>query len=133
MYTEKLMQRFANPKNAGMVKNANGVGKVGNTTCGDLMKVYFKINENEVITEAKVKTFGCAAAIVSSDVAMDLVKGKTVAEALEVTNQDVLNLIGPVPQNKVHCSILAQEAIAEAIKDYRKNKLKAEMAAKKKA
>ncbi|KAI4453912.1 iron-sulfur cluster assembly enzyme nifu [Holotrichia oblita] len=109
-----------------MIKSASGTGKVGNATCGDIMKVYLKIDENEVITQAKVKTFGCAAAIVSSDVAMDLVKGKTVEEALKVTNKDVLDVIGQVPANKIHCSILAQEAIAEAIKDYRKQQAKAQ-------
>lgn len=124
MYTDKVMNRFQNPKNIGEIRAASGVGTVGNTSCGDVMKMYLRVDENEVITDAKVKTFGCAAAIASSDVAIDLIKGKSIDEALKVTNQDVLDVLGDVPTHKIHCSVLAQEAIAEAIKDYRKKQLR---------
>lgn len=124
MYSEKVMKLFEHPKNTGEIRGASGIGTVGNAACGDIMKIYLKIDENEVITDAKFKTFGCAAAIVSSDVAIDLIKGKTVDEALKVTNQDVLNVLGEMPSNKIHCSVLAQEAIEEAVKDYRKRQLK---------
>lgn len=124
MYTEKLLKRFASPKNVGQIKGANGIGKVGNAVCGDIMKVFIKVDDDGIITDAKSKTFGCAAAIACSDVAMDLIKGKSVDDALKVTNQDVLEQIGEVPAQKVHCSVLAQEAIEEAVKDYRKKQLK---------
>lgn len=124
MYSEKVMKLFEHPKNTGEIRGASGIGTVGNAACGDIMKIYLKVDENEVITDAKFKTFGCAAAIVSSDVAIDLIKGKTVDEALKVTNQDVLNVLGEMPSNKIHCSVLAQEAIEEAVKDYRKRQLK---------
>ena len=124
MYTDKVMKRFQHPKNTGEIRGASGVGTVGNAACGDIMKMYLKVDENEVIIDAKVKTFGCAAAIVSSDVAIDLIKGKTIDEAMKVTNQDVLDILGDMPSHKIHCSVLAQEAIAEAVKDYRKKQLK---------
>jgi len=123
MYTENVIDRFTNPRNAGMIKNADGVGTVGNPTCGDIMKIYLKV-ENETIVDAKFKTFGCAAAISSSDVAMDLIKGKTIEEALKVTNKDVLNELGELPPVKIHCSILAQEGIQAAVEDYRKKQIK---------
>ena len=106
-----------------MIKNADGVGTVGNPACGDIMKIYLKI-ENEKITDAKFKTFGCAAAISSSDVAMDLIKDKTVEQALKVTNKDVLAQLGELPPQKIHCSVLAQEAIHAAVEDYRKKQRK---------
>jgi len=124
MYTDKVMKRFQHPKNTGEIRGASGVGTVGNAACGDIMKIYLKVDENEVIIDAKVKTFGCAAAIVSSDVAVDLIKGKTIDEAMKVTNQDVLDILGEMPSHKIHCSVLAQEAIAEAVKDYRKKQLR---------
>lgn len=124
MYTDKVMKRFQHPKNTGEIRGASGVGTVGNAACGDIMKIYLKVDENEVIIDAKVKTFGCAAAIVSSDVAVDLIKGKTIDEAMKVTNQDVLDVLGEMPSHKIHCSVLAQEAIAEAVKDYRKKQLR---------
>lgn len=123
MYTENVIDRFTNPRNTGMIKNADGVGTVGNPTCGDIMKIYLKV-ENETIVDAKFKTFGCAAAISSSDVAMDLIKGKTIEEALKVTNKDVLNELGELPPVKIHCSILAQEGIQAAVEDYRKKQIK---------
>lgn len=123
MYSENVIERFTNPKNTGMIKNADGVGTVGNPTCGDIMKIYLKI-ENEKITDAKFKTFGCAAAISSSDVAIDLIKNKTIDQALKVTNKDVLAQLGELPAQKIHCSILAQEAIQAAVEDYRKKQRK---------
>ena len=123
MYNQKVIDRFTNPKNVGQIKGADGVGTVGNSTCGDIMKIYLKI-EDEKITDAKFKTFGCAAAISSSDVAMDLIKGKTIDEALKVTNKDVMQQLGELPAQKIHCSILAQEAIQAAVEDYRKKELK---------
>ena len=123
MYSEKVIDRFTNPKNTGLIKNADGVGEVGNPACGDIMKVYLKV-EDEKITDCKFKTFGCAAAISSSDVAMDLIKGKTIDQALKVTNKDVLNELGELPPQKIHCSILAQEAIQSAVEDYRKKQIK---------
>ena len=123
MYSENVIDRFTNPRNTGMIKNADGVGTVGNPTCGDIMKIYLKI-EDEKIIDAKFKTFGCAAAISSSDVAMDLIKGKTVEEALKVTNRDVMEKLGELPPQKIHCSILAQEAIQAAVEDYRKKQVK---------
>ena len=124
MYNEKVIKRFSHPKNTGEIRGASGVGTVGNAACGDIMKIFIKVNEEEVITDAKVKTFGCAAAIASSDVAVDLIKGKSIDEALQVTNQDVLDVLGELPAQKIHCSILAQEAIDAAVKDYRKKQLK---------
>ena len=123
MYSENVIDRFTNPRNTGMIKNADGVGTVGNPTCGDIMKIYLKI-EDEKITDAKFKTFGCAAAISSSDVAMDLIKGKTIDEALKVTNKDVMAQLGELPPQKIHCSVLAEEAIQAAVEDYRKKQVK---------
>lgn len=123
MYSEKVLDRFTNPRNSGQIKSADGVGEVGNPACGDIMKVYLKV-EDETIVDAKFKTFGCAAAISSSDVAMDLIKGKTIDEALSVTNKDVLNELGELPPVKIHCSVLAQEAIQSAVEDYRKKQIK---------
>ena len=123
MYNEKVMNIFQNPEHMGDLKGANAVGQVGNMACGDIMKIYLKI-ENEKITDAKFKTFGCAAAISSSDVAMDLIKDKTVEQALKVTNKDVLAQLGELPAQKIHCSVLAQEAIHAAVEDYRKKQRK---------
>ena len=122
MYSKQIIDRFQNPKNAGALRGANGVGKVGNAKCGDIMKMYLLINEDEVIEEARFKTFGCVAAIASTDVACDLIKGKTIEEALKVTNQDVYKLLGTMPAHKIHCSVLAQESIHSAIEDYYKRK-----------
>lgn len=119
MYNEIVMERFQNPRNAGMIINADGVGQVGNVRCGDIMKIYLRI-EKGVIQDAKFKTFGCVSAIASTDVACDMIKGKTVEQALKVTNQDVINELHGLPDVKIHCSVLAQEAIAEAVSDYYK-------------
>ncbi len=130
MYTQKVIDIFKNPKNAGGLRGANGIGKVGNSACGDIMKVYLKINEDGIIEDAKFKTFGCAAAIASTSVACDMIKGMTIEEALEVKNSQVIETLGGLPAQKIHCSILAEEAIHAAIEDYYKKKEKAEAAAR---
>ncbi len=124
MYSKTVLERFQNPKNAGSMHGANAIGQVGNAACGDIMKMYLKINENEVIENAKFKTFGCCAAIASTDIACDLIKGKTIDEALKVTNKDVVSLLGELPAHKIHCSILAEESIRAAIENYYKKKEK---------
>ena len=118
MYNEKVIEVFSNPKNVGVIENADGVGTVGNATCGDIMKIYLKI-DNGVITDAKFQTFGCAAAIATSSTATEMIKGKTVEEAEKLTNAAVVESLGGLPAQKMHWSVLAEEAIAEAIKDYR--------------
>ena len=119
MYSKKVMDIFKEPKNVGLIKNASGVGQVGNAKCGDIMRIYLKV-ENGVILDAKFKTFGCVAAIASTDIACDKLKGKTIEEALKITNEDILKEMGEVPTNKIHCSVLAKEGIEEAVKDYYK-------------
>ena len=119
-YNEKVIEVFSNPKNVGKIDNADGVGTVGNATCGDIMKIYLKI-ENNVIVDAKFQTFGCAAAIATSSTATEMIIGKTVDEAERLTNADVVENLGGLPAQKMHCSVLAEEAIREAIKDYRAN------------
>ena len=117
MYSEKVMDHFANPRNVGEIEDANAVGQVGNAKCGDIMKMYMKI-ENDVIVDVKFKTFGCGAAIATSSMATELVKGKTIDEALEITNKAVMEALDGLPPVKVHCSVLAEEAISAAIQDY---------------
>lgn len=125
MYTKKVISRFENPKNAGSIKGANATATVGNPACGDIMKLYLKINEETgVIENASFKTFGCAAAIASTDVACDLIKGKTIDDALKVTNKQVVDVLGELPPHKIHCSVLAEEAIESAVNDYLKKKKK---------
>lgn len=119
MYSEKVMDHFANPRNVGEIEDANAVGQVGNAKCGDIMKMYMKI-EDDVIKEVKFKTFGCGAAVATSSMATELVKGKTIEEALEVTNTAVVEALDGLPPVKLHCSVLAQEAIQAAIDDYYK-------------
>ena len=121
MYSEKVMELFMNPKNAGKIEDADGIGEVGNPQCGDIMKIYIKV-KNDVITDIKFETFGCASAIASSSMVTGMVKGKTIDEALKVTNRDVLEELGGLPPQKVHCSLLAEEGIKAAIEDYRKRK-----------
>ena len=118
MYNKKVLDTFANPQNVGEIVNADGVGTVGNAKCGDIMQVSLKI-ENDIIVDAKFKTFGCAAAIASSSIATQMVIGKTIDEALAIKNSDVVEALEGLPPQKIHCSVLAEEAIAEAIKDYR--------------
>lgn len=117
MYTEKVIDHFTNPRNVGEIKNADAVGEVGNSVCGDIMKMYLKI-ENGVIKDVKFKTFGCAAAIATSSVSTDMIKGKTVEEALTISNKQVVDELGGLPPAKLHCSVLAEEAIKEALVDY---------------
>jgi len=121
MYSEKVMDHFMNPRNMGEIENADGVGTVGNPKCGDIMKMYLKI-ENDVIVDAKFKTFGCGAAVATSSMATELVIGKTIEEALKITNKAVADALDGLPPVKMHCSNLAAEAIAAAIHDYKKKK-----------
>ncbi len=123
MYNKKVLSIFENPKNAGGMKGANGIGKVGNAACGDIMKIYLLI-EDGIIKDAKFKTFGCAAAIASTDVACDLIKGMTLEDALKVTNKQVFDILGDLPPHKIHCSVLAEEAIKAAVEDYHKRLVK---------
>ena len=118
MYSEKVMDHFNNPRNVGEIENASGVGTVGNAKCGDIMRIYLDIDENQVIRDAKFKTFGCGAAVATSSMATELVIGKTVEEALKVTNKAVMDALDGLPPVKVHCSLLAEEAIHSALWDY---------------
>ena len=117
LYSEKVMDHFRNPRNVGVIENADGVGEVGNAKCGDIMKMYLKINGN-IIEDVKFETFGCGSAIASSSMATELIKGKTIDEALAVTNKQVVDALGGLPAHKLHCSVLAEESIKSAVKDY---------------
>ena len=117
LYTETVMDHFTNPRNAGSIENVDGVGEVGNAKCGDIMKIYLKI-ENDVITDVKFETFGCGSAIASSSMVTEMIKGKSVEDALKLTNKEVVNALGGLPAHKLHCSVLAEEAIKSAIKNY---------------
>ena len=121
LYSEKVMEHFLNPQNVGVIENADGVGEVGNAKCGDIMKMYLKI-DNEVISDVKFETFGCASAIASSSMATEMIKGKPVAEAMLLTNKAVAEALDGLPPHKMHCSVLAEEAIQAAIEDYDKKK-----------
>ena len=123
MYNEKVINEFSCPRNVGEIENADGVGKVGNAKCGDIMKMFLKIKDG-VITDAKFQTFGCAAAIATSSIATELIKGKTIEAAAKITNADVVAELEELPPQKIHCSVLAEEAIKAALDDY-KNKAKA--------
>lgn len=118
VYTKEVMKHFTNPKNYGEIKNADGVGKVGNPRCGDVMKIYLKLNEKEKIKDIKFQTFGCIAAIAASDVLCELAKGKTIEQAKEITNKDILKKLKGLPMIKLHCSVLGQDALKAAIEDY---------------
>ncbi|MDO5327832.1 MAG: Fe-S cluster assembly scaffold protein NifU [Clostridia bacterium] len=120
MYSEKVMDHFTNPRNVGEIPDANGVGTVGNAKCGDIMRMYLKV-ENGIIEDVKFKTFGCGAAIATSSMATEMVKGKTLKEALELTNKAVAEALDGLPPVKMHCSLLAEEAIHAAVEDYLKN------------
>ncbi len=117
MYNERVMKEFAEPKNVGFIEDADGVGKVGNASCGDIMEISLKI-DNNIITDAKFRTFGCAAAIASSSVATQMVIGKSIDEALNIKNKDVVETLQGLPPQKIHCSVLAEEAIKKAVEDY---------------
>ena len=118
MYSEKVMDHFQNPRNVGEIEDASGVGTVGNAKCGDIMRIYLDIDENQVIKDCKFKTFGCGAAVATSSMATELVIGKTVQEAMKVTNKAVMEALDGLPPVKVHCSLLAEEAIHAALWDY---------------
>ena len=123
MYSVKVLEHFQNPHNYGKIKNPSGVGKAGNLRCGDLMHLYIKVDKDEVIKDIKFETFGCAAAIATSSVVTDLAKGKKVQDALRISSQDIVKSLGGLPIVKIHCSLLAMDALAEAVYDYlKKNK-----------
>ena len=128
-YSEKVMEHFRNPRNVGEIDNPDGIGHVGNPVCGDIMEFYIKVKDNTIV-EAKFKTFGCGAAIATSSMVTELVKGKTVEEALKISNRAVAEALGGLPPIKLHCSVLAEEALRSAIKDYLEKKKKKNKKAK---
>ena len=117
LYSETVMDHFRNPRNVGVIENADGVGEVGNAKCGDIMKIYLKI-DNDTITDAKFETFGCGSAIASSSMATEMIKGKTIEVALTISNKAVVEALDGLPANKIHCSVLAEQAVKAAVKDY---------------
>ena len=117
LYSEKVMDHFTNPRNVGVIENADGVGEVGNAKCGDIMKIYLKI-ENDIIVDVKFETFGCGSAIASSSMATEMIKGKSIHEAMQLTNKAVAEALDGLPLHKMHCSVLAEEAIKGALKNY---------------
>ncbi|MBR3400857.1 MAG: Fe-S cluster assembly scaffold protein NifU [Parasporobacterium sp.] len=119
LYSEKVMDHFRNPRNVGVLEDANGIGEVGNAKCGDIMKMYLKI-EDDIIQDVKFETFGCGSAIASSSMATELIKGKPVSEAMQLTNKAVAEALDGLPAHKIHCSVLAEEAIRSALEDYHK-------------
>lgn len=118
VYSDKVIDHFTNPRNVGEIENASGVGTVGNAKCGDIMRIFLDIDENGVIRDCKFKTFGCGAAVATSSMATEMVKGKTVQEALQITNKAVMEALDGLPQVKIHCSLLAEEAVHAALWDY---------------
>ena len=123
LYSEKVMDHFLHPRNVGVIEDANAVGEVGNAKCGDIMKMYLKI-EDDIIQDVKFETFGCGSAIASSSMATEMIKGKPLAEAMQLTNQAVTEALDGLPAHKLHCSVLAEEAIQSALEDYRKRQEK---------
>ena len=121
LYSEKVMDHFMNPRNVGTIDDADGVGEVGNAKCGDIMKIFIKV-DNDIISDVKFQTFGCGSAIASSSMATELIKGKPLRQALELTNKAVAEALDGLPAHKLHCSVLAEEAIKAAIEDYQKKK-----------
>ena len=117
LYSEKVMDHFKNPRNVGEIENADGIGEVGNVKCGDIMKIYIKVDDG-IITDVKFKTFGCGSAIASSSMATEMIKGKSIEDALELTNKAVVEALDGLPAVKIHCSVLAEQAIKAAVKDY---------------
>lgn len=117
LYSEKVMDHFANPRNVGEIEDADGIGEVGNAKCGDIMKMYIKV-DNGVLTDVKFKTFGCGAAVATSSIATEMIKGKTIDEALKLTNKAVVEALEGLPPQKLHCSVLAEQAMKSAIADY---------------
>ena len=122
MYNDKVMDHFMHPRNVGEMEDPSGVGQVGNPKCGDIMKMYIKVDDNENISDVSFQTFGCGAAIATSSMATELIKGKSVDEAMQLTNEAVVEALEGLPPVKLHCSVLAQEAVEAAIKDYREKK-----------
>ena len=122
MYTEKVLDHFSNPRNMGEVEGANGVGMVGNAKCGDIMQMFIKVNDDGIIEDCGFKTFGCGAAIATSSMATEMIKGKSIDEALKLSNAAVVEALGGLPPQKIHCSVLAEEAVKSAIDDYYKRK-----------
>lgn len=118
LYSDKVMDHFRNPRNVGVIEDADGVGEVGNPVCGDIMKIYIKVAEDKTISDVKFETFGCGSAIASSSMATELIKGKSIDEALQLTNKAVTEALDGLPAHKIHCSVLAEEAIKSAVKDY---------------
>ena len=123
LYSEKVMDHFLHPRNVGVIEDANAVGEVGNAKCGDIMKMYLKI-EDDIIQDVKFETFGCGSAIASSSMATEMIKGKPLSEAMQLTNQAVTEALDGLPTHKLHCSVLAEEAIQSALEDYRKRQEK---------
>ena len=117
-YSEEVMEHFTNPRNVGEIENASGVGTVGNAKCGDIMRIYLDVDDNQIIRDCKFKTFGCGAAVATSSMATELIKGKSIQEALKLTNKAVMEALGGLPPVKVHCSLLAEEAVHAALWDY---------------
>jgi FeS cluster assembly scaffold protein NifU, Clostridium type len=124
-YSDKVMEHFKNPHNVGEIPDADGIGNVGNPVCGDIMRLYIKVDKGGIITDAKFKTFGCGAAIATSSMVTDLVRGKSIEEALKISNRAVAEALGGLPKIKMHCSVLAEEALRSAINDYMSKKIKA--------
>lgn len=122
MYTEKVLDHFEHPRNVGELKDANGVGMVGNAKCGDIMKMFIKVNDENIIEDVSFKTFGCGAAIATSSMATEMIKGKSVDDALKLSNAAVVEALEGLPPQKIHCSVLAEEAVKAAIEDYHKRK-----------
>ena len=118
MYSEKVMDHFQHPRNVGEIEDASGVGTVGNAKCGDIMRMYLDIDENQVIRDCKFKTFGCGSAIATSSIATEMIKGKTIEEALQLSNKAVVEALDGLPAHKIHCSVLAEQSIKMAIADY---------------
>ena len=116
------MDHFQNPRNVGKIEDADGIGEVGNAKCGDIMKMYIKVDENEIITDVKFNTFGCGSAIATSSMATEMIKGKSIKEALAISNKAVVEALDGLPTNKIHCSVLAEEAVKAAVEDYYKKK-----------
>ena len=122
MYSEKVMDHFQHPRNVGEIENASGMGTVGNAKCGDIMRIYLDIDDNQIIRDVKFKTFGCGAAVATSSMATEMVKGKTIEEAMKLTNKAVMEALDGLPPVKVHCSVLAEQAIKAAVSDYYKRR-----------
>ena len=123
LYSDKVMDHFRNPRNVGVIEDADGIGEVGNTMCGDIMKIYLKVSDDGIIEDVKFETFGCGSAIASSSMATELIKGKPISEAMELTNKAVAEALDGLPAHKMHCSVLAEEAIQAALEDYQNKRL----------